>query len=69
MSLKSLHVLFISVSTVLSIGLAYWGITTYLANNLISNLLIAIVGLLMMPALVMYAIYFLRKSKNISIWS
>lgn len=66
MSLKAFHIFFLFVSTILFIGLEFWGIRHYLLQGepislvLVGGTFVGCVGL------IGYATWFIRKYKNIS---
>ncbi|MDA0986367.1 MAG: hypothetical protein O3A55_01975 [Bacteroidetes bacterium] len=69
MSLKAFHVIFIIISSLLSIGLTYWGLNSFLQTSDFTNLIIGLIGFLMIPSLIVYVRYFLKKAKKIDVWS
>ena len=68
MSLKAVHLLFITASTLLSFGFAAWALWSYSneeprnAVNLIMGTVSAVLGV----GLVVYGRYFLKKLKDVS---
>ncbi len=68
MSLKAVHLLFITASTLLSFGFAAWALWSYLNEeprntvNLIMGTVSAVLGV----GLVVYGRYFLKKLKDVS---
>ncbi len=64
MSLRSFHIVFVSICALLSVFLIVWGI--YLAPDLSSTSIITIavgvIGLLLTP---IYGVYFLRKAAKL----
>jgi hypothetical protein len=66
MSLKAFHVLFISVSTILSFGVAGWAFRQYQALGETGHLLFGVGGVVSGLALLVYGHFFLKKLKNIS---
>lgn len=67
MSLKAFHIFFITASTLLSAGLAFWGITNYRSSNDRTDLMLAIVGIVALLLLIPYFRWFRRKMKSLSI--
>jgi hypothetical protein len=59
MSLKAFHIIFIILATLLALGCAAWSYVNHTAAAF--GVISAVVGL----ALVIYGIWFLRKSRNI----
>jgi len=57
MSLRSFHIIFISVATLLFVLLGFWG---YNASET-GVLILGLVGLLLIP---IYGVYFIKKSKH-----
>ncbi len=66
MSLKAFHILFITLSTLLALGVGAWGITIFVYGHSVPHLLLGIVGLVAAAGLIMYGRYVLKKLKNIS---
>ncbi len=66
MSLKAFHIIFVTVSVLLSFGMAAWGLHRFLTQGKTSDLLFGIVGIVAAVALLVYGRYFLKKLKNIS---
>jgi len=66
MSLKSFHIIFIAMATVLSVSFGVWALRQY-ANVPSAGLLAMMVGSMVFAAvLVVYGVWFLRKLKNVS---
>ncbi len=66
MSLKAFHIFFISLSVILTFGFAVWAFQSYNANGGIVMLLGSILSVVAGAGLIIYAIYFLKKLKNVS---
>jgi hypothetical protein len=66
MSLKALHIIFITASTLLALGFAGWAVRGYLATGGTADLCYAIGSGLSAIALLVYGKYFLRKLRHIS---
>lgn len=66
MSLKSFHIVFVTISTLLFSFLAVWSFLFSPENSGIFNALgyVGIAGLVLMPV---YGVYFLRKARQIHI--
>ena len=66
MSLKAFHVVFIFVSTALTVGFGFWSIRDYLHSGNPASLAMAIGAFVGFVVLVWYARWFLRKLKHLS---
>jgi hypothetical protein len=66
MSLKALHVLFITASTLLALGVAVWAFRTWSAGAGAGYLGLAGGSALFAVALVVYGAWFLKKMKGVS---
>jgi hypothetical protein len=66
MSLKAFHVLFISLSIVMSVGVGVWGIQSYVSDSNAVNFLIGIFFILFGIALLYYERKFIHKFKHVS---
>ena len=62
MSLKALHLIFISLAIILSFGFSYWAF--YIATK--DFFIFGILGLLFSIFLIIYGFWFLRKLKDVS---
>ena len=62
MSLKALHLIFISLSVILSFGFSYWSLIIAEPVLLIYGVISLIFGIV----LILYGSWFLKKLKNIS---
>ncbi|MFQ5478803.1 MAG: hypothetical protein ACE5E4_09315 [Candidatus Binatia bacterium] len=66
MSLKTFHIFFISVSTLLFLAIAVWRATYFAQTGEVAGLLQAVGSLLAAVALVVYGIRILKKLKDFS---
>ena len=66
MSLKAFHILFIVVSTVLSVFVGCWGIWDYRRSGDGMHLLIGIASFVAAGMLIWYSTWFVRKLKRLS---
>lgn len=66
MSLKAIHLVFITVSTLLATGFGIWALHEYSLDGTKLNLAFGIGSFLSVVALVAYGRYFLKKFKHIS---
>ena len=66
MSLKAFHLIFVTVSTVLCIGVGFWSMRNYFATHELGSLLFGIAALAGAIALVVYGRWFLKKLKGVS---
>jgi hypothetical protein len=67
MSLKALHIVFITASTLLTFGFGVWELRRYfIGEGLSSDLILGSISLVAGTALVIYGRYFLKKLKNVS---
>ena len=67
MSLKAFHIVFITLSIVLSIGVGSWGISNYFAGGGSGPLALGVFFCLTGIALVVYLRSFLKKMKGIEV--
>ncbi len=65
MSLKYFHIVFITFSTLLTLGCAIGGYLSYRAQPNSTNLLVCLLSLLVSIALVTYGFWFWKKIKKI----
>ena len=65
MSLKAIHLVFITASTILAFGFGVWELKTYSAAGEKGDLILGVASLLGGLALIVYGRYFLKKLKNI----
>ena len=66
MSLKAIHLVFITASIVLAIGLSVWGFTQYDQSKSTVDLSYGIGSIGAAAGLILYGRYFLKKLKHIS---
>ena len=66
MSLKSFHIAFIAVSSLLCFGVAGWGIWNYMALGEVWALAFAGLSVVSGAGLILYGIRFLRKLRHVS---
>ena len=66
MSLKAFHIFFVAVSVLTAFGFSVWTFARYSAVGGISNILMAIVSVLVGIVLIVYGIRFLKKLKHVS---
>jgi len=66
MSLKAIHIVFITASTLLALGFSAWSFWQYSFEGARTDLFFAIGSALVAVALVAYEVYFLKKLKNVS---
>ena len=66
MSLKALHLVFITASVTLSIGFGVWGFTEYRESQSALDLSYGIGGVVAVVGLLAYGWYFLKKLKHMS---
>jgi predicted membrane protein len=62
-TLRTFHLLFISVSTLLAVFLAFWSTNRYLASGATEDAVIATLSLAATVGLVGYAVAFRRRSR------
>jgi hypothetical protein len=67
MSLKAFHLLFISLSIVLSVAFGMWAITTYRADGAMFSLVAAVAGFAGAAGLGVYEAAFVRKCRRIGV--
>lgn len=65
MSLKTVHIVFISVSVLLAIWFGGWAIQQYVAGDGVSVLIMGIVSLALAVVLIVYGKRFLQKLKHV----
>ena len=66
MSLKTFHVVFVALCTILAIGFGVWAIRDYKASGEMASLVLGVLSLCGAVALLVYGRWFLRKLKNVS---
>ena len=67
MSLKIIHIIFITLSVMISIGFGVWGLHSHMTEGNPLNLVLGISSLVLGGVLVVYGIGFLRKMKELRI--
>ena len=65
MSLKAIHVFFVTVATLISAFFGVWTVSQYLASGSGTDLALAILALAMTVALPIYGAWFLKKMKKV----
>ena len=65
MSLKAIHIVFITASTVLAFGFGWWELKSYSAGGARLDLILGVASLVAGVALIVYGRYFLKKLKHI----
>lgn len=65
MSLRAFHFFFIAISILLSAGLSYFGVNSYLANQEKASLFFGVGSAFACVSLIVYGIWFLRKSRKL----
>ncbi len=66
MSLKSFHIVFVSVSILLTVGFGLWAVRDYQAAGDRTSLYIGIGSFLVTILLAIYGVWFLKKLKGFS---
>ena len=66
MSLKAIHLVFITASTALAFGFAAWELTAYANAGQTGDLILGIGSAVSGVALIIYGRYFLKKLKDVS---
>jgi len=66
MSLKTFHVVFVLVSTILAVGFGLWAIRDYNASGEAASMVLGVLSLCGAVSLLVYGRWFLRKLKNVS---
>jgi len=66
MSLKALHIVFITCSTLLAFSFGVWELNAYFTNDSVTDLAAGTLSLVGGVGLIWYGKYFLKKLKNIS---
>ncbi len=64
MSLKSFHIFFIAVSTLLAFGFGAWGVYVHLTESNAGYLVMGLLSFLIGIVLIFYGINFLHKLKH-----
>lgn len=66
MSLKSFHIIFVSVSILLTLGFGLWAVRDYQTAGDRTSLYMGIASFLVMVVLAVYGVWFLKKLKGFS---
>lgn len=66
MSLKAIHILFITASMLLCLGFGGWALDNYLAYDGTTNLVYVICSAALFLALAVYGWFFLKKLKKVN---
>lgn len=66
MSLKTFHIVFITISTILAIGFGIWAIRNYQSQGDIGSLIAGVASLAGAVILLVYGQWFLKKLKGVS---
>ncbi len=66
MSLKFFHIVFISLSTLLALGVGAWAVAMFFYGHNVFHLVLGIFSLAAAVGLILYGRYVLKKLKNIS---
>jgi hypothetical protein len=69
MSLAGIHLLFITVSTLLAIGTGVWGVRSFVADGSTPGLVYGVLSLLAVPVLLVYGVRVRRKLKALGAFS
>lgn len=67
MSLKAFHLLFISLSIVLSVAFGMWAMTAYRADGAMFSLVAAVTAFVGAAGLGLYEVAFVRKCRRIGV--
>lgn len=67
MSLKAFHILFVTLSTLLAIWFSIWSFGQHVAGAGTLYLVLGACGALLVVALIVYGIWFLKKMKDVSL--
>ena len=66
MSLKTFHIMFVAVSTILAIGFGVWAIRDYGTSGEAASMVLGVLSLCGAVSMIVYGRWFLRKLKHIS---
>ena len=66
MSLKGFHIIFVTLSTFLSVGFGVWAFSQYTDGGSTTLLAVAVAALVFAVVLIGYGIWFLRKLRDVS---
>lgn len=65
MSLKAVHVFFITIATLIAAGFGVWSVQQYSATGVAGDLLLTILAIAAAISLPVYGVWFLKKMKNV----
>lgn len=65
MSLKTFHIVFVTLSTLLSVGFGLWAVRQYRDDGSTGLLVVAVGSMAFAVVLICYGVWFLRKLRNI----
>ncbi|MEM7350039.1 MAG: hypothetical protein AAF657_04480 [Acidobacteriota bacterium] len=65
MSLKAIHIFFVTVATLISGGFGAWAVQRYLTTGSAGDLVLTVLTLAMTLALPVYGVWFLKKMKKV----
>ncbi len=65
MSLKAFHVVFITLSVLLCLGIGGWGIYSFLTDSNEVGIIVALFFILLGVGLIFYELKFINKFKNV----
>jgi hypothetical protein len=66
MSLKTFHIIFVSVAILLTVGFGIWGVRDYQATDNRTSLYMGLGSFLVTVVLAVYGVWFLKKLKGVS---
>lgn len=66
MSLKTFHIVFVSIAILLTVGFGIWGIRDYQATDNRTSLYMGLGSFLVTVVLAVYGVWFLKKLKGVS---
>ena len=69
MSLATIHLLFISLSTLLAAGAGVWGVRAFTASGSVAGLVWGVLSLVAVPVLLVYGVRVRRKLKSLGAFS
>jgi len=67
MSLKAFHILFVTLSTLLAVWFSVWSFSQYSDGAGTLYLAFGICGAVLVVALIVYGVWFLKKMKDVSL--
>ena len=67
MSLGAVHILFISICTLLAVGTGWWGLRGYFADGSMIGLVYGLLSLVAVPVLLTYGVRVRRKLKDLPV--